>query len=154
MKTKLFATICLVLNLLSLALDVLFIADTLTRPADGESYFIVFCFLLAGVFSGFLIALAIKSYKAGIYFLNDVLFNDEGRPGKIALILFGSVTFLGFAMALYSASALLGFAPEGNLERVGLEMLVATGALLFFNGSLGPLYVFLFTHEPRAFRGK
>lgn len=154
MKTKLFAAICLVTNLILLAMDAFFIVDTLTRPTDGESYFVVFCFLVAGVFGTFLIVLAVKSFTKGIYFLNEILFDEEGRLAKIPLIIFSFITILGLAAGLYYSLALMSVVPAGNIERVGAELIVATGSLLFFNGFLGPLYVILFRKEPRAFRGK
>jgi hypothetical protein len=130
MKTKLFATVCFILNLLLIALDVFFIIDTFFHPLTSESYFLIFCFLLAIVFSAFLVILALKSYKAGIYYLGEILYNEEGRLALLPLLIFSLVAALGLTALVIFSLALAGFLPSLVMARVGEELLVATGALL------------------------
>jgi len=152
MKTRVFATVCLLANLLLIALDLTFMVDTLQRSLSGDAFFLAFCFLLAIVFSAFLVVLAFKSYKAGVYYLPEILFDEEGRLSKLPLFIFLGVGLVSLFGLVWFVLAFFGINPYTPMDRMGQELLIATCALLSANSALVLFYALLFRREPADFR--
>jgi small-conductance mechanosensitive channel len=153
MKTRVFATLCWLVNGLLIALDLTFLVDTLSRSQSGDAFFLAFCFLLAIIFSGFLVVLGFKSYKNGIYYLPEILFDEERRPAKLTFAIFGGVGAIALFGLIWFLLSFFGLNPYAPMERAPQELLIATCALLFANSALILFYGFLFRREPSDFRG-
>jgi hypothetical protein len=108
---------------------------------DGTGILIVVCFFIGILCLLFEIALIIRSYRFGTYFLPDLYFDEIGTFNKVPLIIFGIGTGVFGFLFIYYGLAVLGINPYiPNTSKVETELIFATLGLLFSNG----LFPFLF----------
>lgn len=154
MKTRRFAWISFLSNLLLVALDVYFLVDTLLRGQTGDDFFLAFCFLLVLAFSSFLMVISLKSIKKGIYYLPELMFDEDGRSARLAWIVFLILMLVALFGLGWFLCALFGVNPYVDMPRREVALLVSTTALLAVDSFLPLLYLLFFRHEPKSLKEK
>lgn|GEM_PF-5262512 len=153
MKTFFYRFSFLLASLGLAGLDIYFFVNAFLDLGGSEDWFLAFCFLLSAIFHAFIIFIIAKSFRHGTYFLPEIMFNEEGHPSKVAFGAALGLALLGLFSLLYYALALTGLNPGAAIDdRVVLELIVSTAALIFENSFFGLIYVALFKDEPWELR--